>query len=191
MRFKHAYAANLFNAEMLRVWVSTNNGASFDNLVATYAGEDLISRPTAFGFTPSTESDWATKFIDLTEFAGEKSVLLAFEVTDGDGGNLYIDDVDLFLSSNPDVIELATGKMATYPNPVTGYISNLTFSLEEKQDIRIRIIDMQGNTVSDQYFTDVLNQTYTLDLSSELNGIYIIQAVGDTFSSAKRLMLNR
>jgi hypothetical protein len=191
LRFKVAYADNLNNDEVLRVWASVNDGFSFDYLIRSFANDNLITAPPAVNFVPTSTADWVTKFIDLTTFAGEENILLAFEVTDGDGGNLYLDDIDLLVSADPAAIELEPGKMAIYPNPLTNYAGNITFSLEEKQDIRVRIIDMRGNTVSDQIFNDVINQTYVLELASELNGLYLIQAIGSSFASSSRIVLNR
>ena len=51
----------------------------------------------------------------------------------------------------------------------------------KKQDINIRIIDVTGNVISNQQLTNVLNQTYPLDLSTQQSGIYIIQVTGDSF----------
>lgn len=191
LRFKYSYAENNYNLEVLRIWASTNDGESFDHLIQTLAGDDIITMGLAFDFIPDSEEDWRDIFVDLSSLAGEESVLLAFELTDGDGNNFYIDELDLFTSADSEAISLELGEMAVYPNPVNGLYTMLTFSLNEKQDIRVRVIDMKGQTISDQILTDVINQTYPLELSSELDGIYVVKATGVNFDSATRIMLNR
>ena len=191
LRFKLSYPDNNFNDEVLKIWVSTNKGKSYEHLIYNSTGIQLSTSQSITEFIPSTEDDWRTEFIDMTEFAGEENVLIGFEVTDGDGNNIYLDDIELLVSADEKAIELERGTMATYPNPVSSYDSKITFSLQEKQDIHVRIIDAVGNVISDQLLEDVLNQTYLLDLAGQRNGIYIVNAIGSSFSSSTRLMVNR
>jgi len=81
--------------------------------------------------------------------------------------------------------------MAVYPNPVTDYDSRITFNLNQKQDLTIRILDSRGNELSRQVFPRVLNQTYPLETTNLTNGIYLIVASGPGFSQVSRIMISR
>ena len=55
----------------------------------------------------------------------------------------------------------------------------------------MQIVDMNGKMVFAQEFTNVLNQTYEIDLVRERSGIYVLKAIGNTFNRSKKLFLSR
>jgi archaellum component FlaF (FlaF/FlaG flagellin family) len=191
LRYKVAYAENNFNNEVLRIWISTNGGRSFDYLVSDEAGLALATAVSDFEWSPFSNEDWQTKFIDLSNFAGEESVMIGFEAIDGDGNNIYLDDIELFVSGDDNLIEIPLDRMATYPNPLTSEYSKIAFNLTNKQDVRVSILDVRGQVISNQVFTNVLNQTYPLELGNQGNGIYFIHAAGSSFSNTMRVIVNR
>jgi hypothetical protein len=190
IQYKIAYASNDLNNELLRVWVSINEGESFDYLIETLTGEQMATHHSVSEWNPAAKNDWQDSFIDLSEFAGEENVLIAFEAIDGDGNNIYLDDIELFVANEPNMIEIEEDKMAVYPNPITDIYSRISFNLNEKQDVNIRIIDVTGNAISNQKLTNVLNQTYPLALGSHRSGIYIIQATGVSFNDVIRILVS-
>jgi Pregnancy-associated plasma protein-A/Secretion system C-terminal sorting domain len=189
IQYRIAYSSNDNNNELLRIWVSTNLGESFDYNVETLTGKQMATNVSTADWFPVLANDWSKRFIDLSEFAGERNVLIAFEVIDGDGSNVYIDDIELFVSNEATDIEIDDNQLAIYPNPVTDIYTKLTFNLTEKQDINIRIIDANGKTISNQVFPDILNQTLPLEVSGLENGIYIVQAAGVSFTDIRRIMV--
>jgi hypothetical protein len=191
LRFKVAYAENTFNNELLRIWVSDNGGESFDYLVSEFTGLEIATAVSGFEWSPSSDDDWQSQFIDLSNFAGKQTILIGFETTDGDGNNIYLDDIELFVSGDSDLIELPLDEVATYPNPITDIYSKITFNLLDKQDITVRILDVRGQVISTQVFENVLNQTYPLELGNQGNGIYFVDATGSSFSNTLRVLVNR
>ena len=191
LRFKVAYAQNTFNHELLRIWVSDNGGESFEYLVGEFTGLEMATAVSGFEWSPSADEDWQYQFIDLSNFAGEQTIFIGFEATDGDGNNIYLDDIELFVSGDEDLIELPIDEVATYPNPITDIYSKITFNLLDKQDITVRILDVRGQVISTQVFENVLNQTYPLELGNQRNGIYFIDATGSSFSNTMRVLVNR
>jgi hypothetical protein len=190
LQYNLAYARNDKNNELLRVWVSTNEGASFDFLVQSLTSLQMSTHISSSEWVPILEDDWSNNFIDLSEFAGEESILLAFEATDGDGNNIYLDNIEIFIADEANNIEIEDDKMAVYPNPIADVYASISFSLGKKQDIDIRIIDVAGNIISKQKFSNVLNQTYPLELGTQRNGIYIIQATGVNFNNVMRILVS-
>jgi hypothetical protein len=190
LQYKLAYASNDLNNEVLRIWVSINNGESYDYLIESLTGQQMATSSSNSEWYPLIEDDWATRFIDLSEFAGEENVLIAFTSIDGDGNNIYLDDIELFVADEPNMIDIEENQMAIYPNPVTNFNSRISFNLNSKQNVDIQILDVQGNVISNQQLTNVLNQTYPLDLSTQRNGIYIIQATGASFRNVMRILVS-
>ena len=54
----------------------------------------------------------------------------------------------------------------------------------------VTLSDVQGNVISNQQLTNVLNQTYPLELSTQRSGIYLIQATGTSFNEVMRIFVN-
>jgi Pregnancy-associated plasma protein-A/Secretion system C-terminal sorting domain len=190
LQFKVAYASNELNNEALRIWASINNGESFE-LVETLTNKEMSTYTSAADWYPVIPTDWINKFVDLSDFAGEEDVFIAFEAIDGDGSNIYLDDIELFIANEPNMIKIGDDQIAVYPNPVSDNSTRISFNLTTKQDVNIRIIDAVGNTISNQRFTNVLNQTYPLELNTQRNGIYIIQAIGVDFNDVLRILVSR
>ena len=190
LRFKVAYANNNQDNEVLNIWVSTNKGKSFDYQVASLTSNDMSTKTSDAEWSPVLEDDWLDKFIDLSDFAEEENVLVAFQAIDGDGSNIYLDDIEFFVSDEPNTVEIKTDDMAIYPNPINDLDAKITFNLSDKQDIKVMVVDARGTVISDQTFINVLNQTYPLELSTKMNGIYLIKAVGPEFIQVRRVLVH-
>ena len=191
LQFKLAYATGENKGEVLRLWLSTNGGASFEHLLREYLPEDMGTTISVSEWVPQYDDDWQTEFIDLTRYTSYDQVFIAWQVVDGNGNNIYLDDIELFIDNQPVDIPVDEGSMAIYPNPVTDYDSRITFNLDQKQDLIIRILDTRGNELSRQVFPRVLNQTYALETANLTNGIYLIVASGQEFSQVSRIMISR
>ena len=191
LQFKLAYASGENKGEVLRLWLSTNGGVSFEHLLREYLPKDMSTTASVSEWVPQYEDDWQTEFIDLTRYTAYDQVFIAWQVIDGNGNNLYLDDIELFVDNQPVDIPVDAGSMAIYPNPVTDYDSRITFNLDQKQDLTIRILDTRGNELSRQVFPRVLNQTYALETTNLTNGIYLIVASGPEFNQVSRIMISR
>jgi len=191
MQVNVAYAGSSSSNDVLRIWLSTNGGKSFNFLLESFYGNELSTASAAIDWVPIVEDDWETKFINLTEFVGESEVIIAFEAINGNGQNIYLDNIQFYVTNEPTNIIVDENELAIYPNPVNNLDAKISFNLDTKQDINIRIIDLQGNLISDQAFKNVLNQTYPLELSTRMNGIYIIQTIGGNFNDVRRILVNK
>jgi hypothetical protein len=45
---------------------------------------------------PTGASDWSRHFINLSEYVGHEDVRIAFVARNGNGNNLYIDNIEFF-----------------------------------------------------------------------------------------------
>ena len=114
--------------------------------------------------------------------AGQSQVRIAFVFVNGNGNNIYLDNIEFFVSETPIVV---ANSMEVYPNPFLLSTQNqnplsVTFSLPEKGPVLIEVIDMVGRVLINETPQNVLNQTYTISAPDLPVGIYIVRAKSST-----------
>jgi PKD repeat protein len=93
LTFDLAYAYNNAN-DGLGVWVSTDCGQTFMASAFNKKGQALSTAGTQTSpFTPNSAGQWATQTVDLSDYAGNANVIVAFRNTPAYGNNLYVDNV--------------------------------------------------------------------------------------------------
>jgi hypothetical protein len=130
--------------------------------------------------------------VDLSSLAGIEDARIAFVIDNGNGNNLYIDNIEFYTTADPEPIEIAE----TYS--IYGYDlaqpsqSNLkiTFNLPEKHDVRYTVVNMLGQIEADGVLRDVLNQTYPLTHTARLApGMYVIRLrIGQQYYASRILI---
>jgi len=97
--FRYAYASRFSeNLDGLIVLVSTNCGQDFllQNMVFERYGKNLRTAGTSdFSFIPDELSDWESVNLNLTKFAGEEQIQIAFAGVNGGGNNIYLDNISV------------------------------------------------------------------------------------------------
>ncbi|MCE1164685.1 MAG: Omp28-related outer membrane protein [Bacteroidetes bacterium] len=91
--FDHAYATYGSANDQLKIWYSTDNGATWTQLVLLNGGTsgELVTAPaTGLAFVP-TPTQWATKKFSLP--AGTNKI--KFTAISGYGNNLYLDNIKI------------------------------------------------------------------------------------------------
>ncbi len=151
LRFDYAYQRySIALRDQLRVWVSTDGGATFPDEV--FFGDEngsgnFATTPDGTGaFLPLLPADWchAGDFgadcadVDLSAYAGESNVRLKIENTNGFGNNLYIDNVRITASCailSPPVAALSADTQSgcapfqvQFTDESTGQIDNWAWS---------------------------------------------------------------
>jgi subtilisin family serine protease len=103
LSFQHAYRArNANKRDSLIIYASTDSGKTFPHRVASMGSFSTNAGLTS-SFTPSNESDWCVSTfagtpcneIDLSDFDGEKNMVLKFVAYNDFGNNLYIDNISV------------------------------------------------------------------------------------------------
>lgn len=152
-----------------------------------------IATVSAGEANPNSPGDYIRNYVDLSDFAGSEadSVRLAFVLeTEGvDNDPVYLDNLELFLSANPDPIIPSQGSSILFPNPARDFF-NLAFNLSSREDVKIQIISSTGSIVHEVNYPGTLNQTYTFSSEMFRSGIYIIRISSNSLSEMKRLILN-
>ncbi|HLF34475.1 MAG TPA: T9SS type A sorting domain-containing protein, partial [Cyclobacteriaceae bacterium] len=131
------------------------------------------------------------KSINLDQFSGEKNVRVAFMGYNGNGNNLYIDNIEFYVTGFSSTLDLPDNSIRIFPNPLTDGKLHITLNSPEKQPVTVTIVDSMGRIIYSNFFEDVLNQTYELSLENLRPGVYVINARGQTFSSSQKAVLPR
>ena len=191
LRFNVAYARNGDKNELLRVWAAQGCDETFDLLLAEFDKNELTTAASSQNWSPQSVSDWRQLFVSLDTLVGKSDVRLAFEVTNDNGNNLFLDDIEILITDDPEEVQVAKGTVACYPNPVTNGIVNLTFNLPAKERTEIAIVNTMGQLVKSYELSGVLNQTYDLDLTNLHNGIYLIEIRSEVVAETFRVIIDQ
>lgn len=188
--FDLSYAKRTSGAERLRVLASNDCGLDFSTVLYDQSGDLLAIQNATAGWKPVTSGQWKTEFIDLTGFVGEREARLAFIVTNDNGNNLYLDNIEFFQDNNPSPPRISD-LYSVYYSTVSSKDFRITFNLPEKQTTRLQVFTIMGQLVLDQSLPETLNQTYTVDLADQSTGIYIARLqVGNELTSFKMFVGN-
>ena len=187
MTFNLAYAGIGNFQDGLLVVISSDCGKSYADTVFQAFGEDLATTFDSNEFYPQDSTDWKLHKIDLSKFAGLPEIRVALVAVNDFGNNLFIDNVQFFLSDRTNSLNFEANQMVAYPNPTDGEFS-ITFNLTQRSPINLQLINTMGQAVWDLQLPDVLNQTYEINLV-ESPGIYILQATGAGFRGTSRIIV--
>jgi hypothetical protein len=169
--FDVSYAKKINGSEVFRVLTSTDCGINFTDELLSESGIAIHAATSQTSWLPSLKADWTKKYLNLTELAGKQNVRLAFIITNDNGNNLYLDNIEFFASENPSPIEVAS------PYSIYGGLVSplqITFNLAKRETVLVRVYNTMGQLISDATLNDVLNQTFPIEMPNQGQGIYIV-----------------
>lgn len=172
MFFDVSYALSIKGTDRLKVLSSVDGGISFNDIQYDQAGNQFLSTNNNAAWVPVTNSDWKREYINLNDLVGEDNVRLAFVAVNDNGNNLYLDDIELYNDDNP-TPPITPSLFSVYTTSFDEI--KITFNLPEKETSRLQVYNTMGQVVLDNLLPDNLNQTYTIDMSNQRAGIYIIR----------------
>ena len=189
--FDFSYAVGAITEDILELRVSTDCGETWPFTIFSASGEQLATGTTEGPWLPTGSAEWKKGYADLEQFAGNENVRLAFITTNLNGNNLFLDNIEMFVTGFTQDITLEENSILAHPNPSEGSSFYITVKTDERQDVIMQIVDMNGKVIYNQELENVLNQTYEVDLVQEASGIYILKVVGNTYNETTRVFLNR
>lgn len=189
--FRASYAKNQNFNDQLLVLGSKDCGVNFDDVLEVFSSSDLSVTASEDFWEPANQHDWLTHSIDLNEYTGEQNIRLAFVVVNDFGNNLYLDDIEIFLTDKDKVVNTAQNSFTLYPNPTVDGQFKLAFNTSERQEVVIYIYDQMGKIITMDEYPNTLNQTYYYDLTGHRSGVYFIKAIGKDFVRSKKLVISR
>lgn len=187
MFFRVSYASRIDKNDILRIKASTDCGNNFE-VIYEKGSQDLGIRQSESEWYPQSELDWINEYVDLTNFAGEQQVIFAFEFTDGGGNNLFLDDIEFFISNDPNPV-LINSTWSVYPNPAVNGIFDITLNFDEKQKTEVRIINSTGQEMYRTTVINSLNQTVPVDLTTHPSGIYFVRLISKEVNETRTVII--
>jgi hypothetical protein len=167
----------------MRVFADGENGSG------NFATHELVD-----DFWPEIASDWCMEGwgaqcfkIDLTPWAGNANVKIAFETYSFYGNPLFLDNIMVSQFVGNDEIVVAHDDITVYPNPNGG-----RFSVAFRKDqtfTSLELIDQFGQTILKKIIDD---QSGKIEIIHDLilsPGIYYIKVTGKNSSKVKKVVV--
>ena len=171
LQFDFAYQRTLGKNDRLRVLISTDCGESFDHVIFDKNSEQLSNIISNENFLIKTNTIWQNVFIDLNNFLNEESLRIAFVFTNGNGNNLFLDNIEFTNTGNSKRPKFDDW-VSFYPNPVSNYI-NVSFNLSGKKDVTVQLVDILGQIHRQLEYTQLFNETVQLEVQ-KLSGLFFL-----------------
>jgi hypothetical protein len=180
MTFNLSYKANPGKNDRLRILVSTDCGYSYSTQLFDKSGFALSNETSTESWTPEQDSDWQNLSVDLSSVAGKKNVRIAFVMTNDNGNNLYLDNIDFFVVTNT---------FAVYPNPAKRETVYVALNLPEGETAQLEIIDRIGKVVISQTIKNSQNQIHVLSLPGVTSGMYFVRLKTSKQTHTEKLLI--
>ena len=164
------------NTDTLQVLVSTDCGKTYTSVYKKW-GSTLVTRSsvTRDAFTPAV-NEWRREEINIRQFISSGNILVAFLNSNGNGNDIYIDDVNIrTVTVNPNLKEAG---FLVSPNPTDGAIS-VQFYPHPSKLKAIYIYNVAGQKVDERLVTNgvVSTNVYDFDLKNSPAGLYVVKVV--------------
>jgi hypothetical protein len=151
---------------------------SSERLTAAYRTDPDSSWTSLSDFGEGDPTNWTWNQTSLVlppeALSAKTQIGFLYDNNREPGGGAAVDDIELFVSvlGIPEILK-PTG-LRIYPNPSSGNFS-VDFEQSRPGDIRIRILSLSGQVVSEKRLSDYSGQvSEQFSLSRESKGIYLI-----------------
>lgn len=170
----------------LQVLASTDCGVTYDHVLFSKTGDDLSTSAVAKTGSPASIDFWKRVYVNLDELVGTSSLRIAFVYTNDKGSNIYLDNIEFYLSDDPSPKSTENPFVVYGTDLASAADFYLTFNLDDRQPVSYQLVDTMGKQVMQEDLTDVLNQTYRVEPTGASSGIYILRLhIGEAFYSTK------
>jgi len=173
--FDYSYGYNGFENDRLKILASTDCGNTYPTTLFDRSGQNLKTYyPATNEFFAKTQADWkVNQYLNLNSLAGKSGVRLAFVMENQGGNNVFVDNVEFFMSDNPLPVDPGAKPFVIYWDD--NWDANITFNLAEKQNVDFTLTDMMGREVHRTILPDILNQTVLVPVGLSSRGLYIVR----------------
>jgi hypothetical protein len=171
-----SYLWNGQDNERLRILASTDCGDSYSGSYFNLNESDLQGNELS--------SNGERKYLSVSSLAGLSNVRIAFVATNASGNNIYVDNIEFFITDNPNPIDPEDELYAVYWNESNGV--DITFNLPQRQKVGVALVDMMGREIERGIYQNILNQTISMPFQSTSTGLYIIRLqIGSKYYATK------
>jgi hypothetical protein len=185
-------AAGKVNPETsLKLMFSENGGETYTEIWKLTGAQ--LSTVSSGEANPNTQTDFSKKYINLSNFAGNGKTRsrVAFVVENGSETDppIYIDNIEFFLSENPDPVIPTEGRVILYPNPATD-LFHVAFNLSKYEDVTIQVLSSTGAMIHEITYPQTLNQTYSFSTELFSKGLFVLKISSNSIQETKKLIIN-
>ncbi len=192
LTFWLAFAArSASSTDQLKVYASTSCGQLW-NIRYNKTGTTLSTAGlVTTNFIPST-SQWRQETVNIasSSYNNKPNVRFKFEYLQGNGNNIYIDDLNIDGTVGLNEVLEAALALNVYPNPVMNH-ATVEFTLAEKNDITIDVVDVLGRVVNTIASTTLDAGDYQFELPAGLaSGLYSVRLNVNGYTSSRKVIIN-
>lgn len=173
----------------LKVKVSYNCGLTWTTLYnKTGAALATVGSQTSI-FTPTNANQWRAETINLNNYLTRPALLVKFEAFSNQGNNLYLDNINLSLTTGLNTVNRALD-FSLSPNPARS-LATVNFSMAKQQAVQLSVLDAQGRIVYAFDEASVLPGDHQLfvPVSGLAKGIYLVRLQGEDGQQLRRLVV--
>jgi len=172
-------------SDTLAVLASTDCGDSWTELYVS-GGSALATAPSTQNFFIPTAGQWRTDYVDLSPYAGEPELIIAFQNRGHWGNVIYVDNIDLAGPSGIEEPERPVLKV--YPNPATDLVLVQLDGFSGDR-VQLHLRDAVGREVATVRLSPANGMRAQLDLSALASGTYTVQASGEAMRLTRVLQV--
>ncbi len=185
LSFRLSYANRQGFNDQFRVLLSEDCGKSFNKTLLEANSDSLAVTESSSSWVPTSDEDWKEFSLDLSQVVGvEDSIRIAFIMVNGNGNNLYIDDINIRGNEAPSYEDV----IRVYPNPAISTF-NLGFNLPRKESVEVTVLDMSGKLILREDVPNAFNQIIQYK-TPDHPGLYFVRVVGANFVQTSRLFVD-
>ena len=194
MTFDYAYAQRYSQKDSLIVKISTDCGETWTRVYANGPDGNGIfetAESTTQFFAPQDANDWCgigygaqCPIIDLSNWANQPDIQIAFETFNQYGNNLYLDNIEI---SNSVGIFSHTEEQQTfslYPNPARKELTLILYKKEKNAVVKVQ--NTEGKTIIEQPVRQGRNRMILEDI---VPGIYFVTLLSDGSTQTRKLIV--
>jgi hypothetical protein len=193
MSFDYAYAQRTSTSnDKLEVKVSDDCGATWSTVFSKSGSALSTVDPQTSAYQPSSNdfAPWVTALFTLNGF-NKYGILVKFVVTNDNGNNLYLDNVNLVQRSPTGIRQFAAAAfdVNVYPNPANGSANIQINGISGTA--KVSMINTLGQVVYSKQVNVSNGNTVSVDLKDISAGVYNVVIDSATGSVTKKLTVTK
>ena len=193
VNFKYAYTRRDTNSvDQLQLFgLNSCGGVSLQRFSAVGGTLQTVSIQTT-AFYPTQLADWKSETAALPAFLLTTGFRLKFVFSGHGGNNIFIDDINIDITTGTKDISEMMEDVNLFPNPSAGSCA-LKFNLSQAKTLTIKIFNVIGEKVYThaKNVYEEGNQEIKLNTNHLSNGMYIVQISDGTRAINKQLVISK
>ncbi len=191
--FKYAFARkDTSNKDQLYLYtISSCGGLTLPRFNAIGAALETVSVTTS-PFYPASASDWRLVNAPILTSQLTSGFRLKFLFNANGGNNIFIDDINIDISTGTKDISEMIEMVTLYPNPASTACS-LKFNLSQAKTLSVNIYNMLGEKIQSvqKNIYDEGEHEVKLNTNTLANGMYIVQLHDGTRALNKSVVISK